>query len=200
LGKGTVEKEMAESLNRGASMTEEGFGSERKDTRAKRQGVQDQLVPRFPMTRKERGAPKPTPDIRRRDSQAGDGTRIPVQDRGNAVQPINETTGLDRGKLRNGGITNQEVGVQVGNGGGVRKGKRERAKEMDELCFERGWGSTNTLKDFDDAFGSLTAETRLGISIRYKHRVSTRVVIHEQGNQRNTDLVPSGVSAGRDIG
>ena len=85
LSKGTVKKEMTEGLNGRTGMTEEGFGSERKDSGAKRQGIQDQLVPRFPMTRKERRAPYPTPDIRRRDSQARDGTRVPVQDRGNAV-------------------------------------------------------------------------------------------------------------------
>src|SRR4029079_8728019 len=116
-------------LNRGTSMTKEGFRSKRKNMGAKGQGVQEQLVPGFVVARKERRAPNPTPDIRRRDSQTGDGTRIPVQDRGDVVQAVDVTTGLDSRQLRNRSITNQKVGVQVRKGGRVEKGERKRTKE-----------------------------------------------------------------------
>jgi hypothetical protein len=159
LGEGTVKKKVTEGLNRRTSMTKEGFRSERKDASAKGQGVQEQLVPSLTVTRKERVAPNPMPDIRRRDSQAGEGTRIPVQDRGDAVQVIDVTTGLDSRQLRNRSITNQKVGIQVGKGGRVGKGERKRTKEMDELSFKGGWVATNAVENFADPNRSLTAET-----------------------------------------
>jgi len=199
LGERTVKKKVTEGLNRRTSMAKEGFRGERKDTSAKGQGVQEQLVPCLTVARKERRAPNPTPDIRRRDSQTGDGTRIPIQDRGDMVQAIDVTTGLDSRQLGNRSIANQKVGVQVGKGGRVGKGERKRTKEMDELSFEGGWVATNAVKNFAYPNRSLTAEANRGSSIWYKHRVGTGVVVHEQGDQRNANQVASRVRAGRDV-
>src|SRR5262245_43411285 len=110
------------------------------------------------MLREERRAPHSAPDVRRRDSQARDGTCVPVQSRGDAVQAIQEVTCLGSGEIPNRNICCEEVVENAMKGGRVRKRQGEGAKELDELGFKGEWMRTNALQGSNNLARGLALE------------------------------------------
>ena len=87
--KWTSKDEVSESLNcEWTEVTVHVFWSEGLDAVPKGQGIHKQLVVGLPMARKEGATPYAVPDVRRRKSQAQDGTAHPVQSLGNPVQHV----------------------------------------------------------------------------------------------------------------
>ena len=95
-----------------------------KDALTKGKSVHDELVPCFPVTRKEWATPNTTPDILRRDSQAGDGTVCPNQGRGNAVATIEKASCVSSGQLANRKVSRHKIVEKVTKRS--NNGERER--------------------------------------------------------------------------
>jgi len=177
---------MTKSLNRRTSVTEEFVRGKRKDTVAKRKRILKKLVPRLSVPREEWRAPNALPDVRGRNTQARNGTDIPIQGRGDAVQTVQKTTGLGSGKGRNRGVGSDKM--QERSVGGSRAGKRERvrADEMDELGNKRGRGVANIVKSVTEPTRSFPAKTNASGGVRNKRRIGTGRIGDEQEHQRNT--------------
>ena len=160
-------------------MTEKYFGSKGKDTVAKRKRILKKLVPGLPVPREEWRAPG-------RNTQTRNGTDIPIQGRGDAVQTVQKTMGLGSGKGRNRGVGSDKM--QERSVCGSRAGKRERvrADEMDELGNKRGRGVANIVKSVTEPTRSFPAKTNASGGVRNKHRIGTGRIGDEQEHQRNT--------------
>jgi hypothetical protein len=167
-------------------MTEKFFRGKRKDTMAKRKRILEELVPRLPVPREERRAPNTLPDVRGRNTQTRNGTDVPIQGRGDAVQTVQKTTGLGSSKGRNRGIRSHKM--QKRSVRGSRAGKRERVRtdEMDELGNKRGRVFANIVKSVTEPTRSFPAKTNASGSVRDKRRIGTGRIVNEQEHQRNT--------------
>src|SRR5262245_36436787 len=117
------------------------------------------------MPREERRVPHSMPDVRRGDSQARDGTCVPVQSRGDAVQAIQEVTCLGSGEFLNRNVCCEEVVEDTVERGRVGKGQGKGAKELDELGFKRGWMGTKALEGSNDPARGLTLEASTGFGV-----------------------------------
>ena len=167
-------------------MTKKFFGGKRKDTVAKRKRILKKLVPGLTVPREKRRAPNALPDVRRRSTQTRNGTDIPIQGRGDAVQTVQKTMGLGSGKGRNRGVGSHKM--QERSVCGSRAGKRERvrADEMDELGNKRGRGGANIVKSITEPTRSFPAKTNTSGGVRNKRRIGTGRISDEQEHQRNT--------------
>src|SRR5262245_56305373 len=141
------------------------------------------------MPREERRAPHSAPDVRRRDSQARDGTCVPIQGRGDAVQAIQEVTCLGSGKFPNRNICCEEVVENTMEGCRVGKGQGKGAKELDELGFKGGWMRTKSLQGSNNPARSLTLEVKTSFSIcKQTHELCRRIPFKDH-DQRNAKRV-----------
>lgn len=200
LGEGAREKEVAEGLLGRAGMAEKIFRSKMKDTCAQRKRIEEQLVPGFPVPRKGRRAPKPSPDVRGRSTQTGDGAGRPVQGRGNPSLAVQKAASLGNGQLPDRNISSQQVvekkvsANRVGKGRG--RGNVKGAEELDELS-DKGRGMvTNNRESRDDTLRSLAPEPDTSVSIGQKPRPRQNGIPFQSHDQRNAVWVVSRMSNG----
>jgi hypothetical protein len=200
LGKGARENEMAEGLLSRAGMAEKVFRGEMKDTCAQRERIEEQLVPGFPVPRKGRRTPKPSPDVRWWNTQTGDGASRPVQGRGNPSLAVQKATSLGNGQLPDRNISSHQVVKKKVSANRVGKGRRGRngkgTEELDELSDEGRRVITNFRESRDDTLRSLVPEPDASVRIGQKPRTGQNRVPFQSQEQRNAVRVVSRISNG----
>jgi len=108
---------------------------------ADRQRVEQDLVEGFPLLRRGRRTPYPTPQIPWGISKTGNGASVPVQSTVNPVAIVDEPAGAGGGEIRERGTCSKKAWMsERGRGRGRGRGKSRFEKATDELGDKRVGG------------------------------------------------------------